>query len=70
VSLSTPLRGFDGGELVEAVVIADEDLTAANTQDDPDRVVPRPHPQAAVTDGVLTADLPPASWNMFLVRVP
>jgi len=69
VSFATSLRGFDGGELVEAVVLADDDLTAANTQDDPDRVVPRTHPSATVTDGVLTAELPPASWNMFLVAV-
>ena len=51
------------------VVIADDDLTAANTQDDPDRVVPKPHPAASVVDGVLTGDLPPASWSMFLVQV-
>ena len=70
VSFSTALRAFGGGELTEAVVLADDDLKAANTQDDPDRVVPRPHPAAAVTDGVLTADLPPASWNMFLLQVP
>ncbi len=80
VSFSTSLRGFaaagaDGGELadgatlVEAVVLADDDLTAANTQDDPDRVVPQPHPSAGVVDGVLTAELPPASWSMFRLQV-
>ena len=68
-SLSTALGGFGGGELVEAVVIADDDLTAANTQDDPDRVSSQPHPSARVVDGVLRAELPPASWNMFLLRV-
>jgi alpha-L-arabinofuranosidase len=70
VRLSTGLRGFGGGELVEATVIADDDLMAANTQDDPDRVVPRPHPAARVDDGVLTAELPPASWSMFVLQVP
>ena len=69
VSFSSSLRGFEGGELVEAVVLADDDLTAANTQDDPDRVVPQPHPSAGVVDGVLTAELPPASWSMFLLQV-
>jgi alpha-N-arabinofuranosidase len=69
VSLRTSLRGFGGGELVEAVVIADDDYTAANTQADPDRVVPQEHPNAAVTDGVLVAELPPASWSMFLLQV-
>jgi alpha-L-arabinofuranosidase len=70
VRLSTSLRGFGGAELVEAAVLADEDPTAANTQDDPDRVVPRAHPAARVEDGVLTAELPPASWSMFVLQVP
>ena len=56
-------------ELVDAVQIADEDYTAANTQDAPDRVVPRPFEGAQVADGVLTAELAPASWTMFLVKV-
>jgi alpha-L-arabinofuranosidase len=70
VSFSSSLRGFGRGELVEAAVIADDDYTAANTQAEPDRVVPREHPTAAVTDGALTAELPPASWSMFVVQVP
>ncbi|GAA2727640.1 arabinosylfuranosidase ArfA [Cellulomonas aerilata] len=70
VSFSTDLRAFGGGQIAEAVVIADDDLTAANTQADPDRVVPRPHPDASVTDGTLTAQLPPASWSMVVLEVP
>jgi alpha-N-arabinofuranosidase len=70
VSFSTSLRGFGGGELVEAVVIADDDYTAANTQAEPDRVVPREHPDASVRDGALVAELPPASWSMFVLQVP
>ena len=70
VALSVPLAAFGGGRLVEAVVLADDDRTAANTQEDPDRVVPRPHPQAAVEGDALTAVLPAASWSVFLVDVP
>ncbi|MGC5583768.1 alpha-N-arabinofuranosidase [Ornithinimicrobium sp. W1665] len=69
VSFSTSLHGFGGGTLVEAVVLADKDLTAVNTQDDPDRVVPREHPDASVRDGTLSARLPPASWSMLVLEV-
>jgi alpha-N-arabinofuranosidase len=69
MSFSTSLQGWDNGILLEAVVLADEDLTATNTRDDPDRVAPRDHPHAAVTDGALLAQLPPASWSMFVLEV-
>ncbi|OLT20549.1 alpha-L-arabinofuranosidase [Ornithinimicrobium sp. CNJ-824] len=69
VSFTTDLSGWDGASLVEAVVLADDDLTAANTRDRPDRVVPRRHPSAAVADGELVAALPPASWSMVVLAV-
>ncbi|MFS0700890.1 alpha-N-arabinofuranosidase [Cellulomonas sp. 179-A 4D5 NHS] len=69
VSFSTSLRGFGDAALAEALVLADDDLTAANTESDPDRVVPRAHGGAKLDEGVLTAELAPASWNMFLVQV-
>jgi alpha-L-arabinofuranosidase len=46
----------------EALTIADDDLGAANTQQDPDRVVPRAI-AASVDGGVLRIELPPASWT-------
>jgi alpha-L-arabinofuranosidase len=69
VSFSTALRAFGDATLVQASQIADDDYFAANTQADPDRVVPREHPGAAVVDGALTAELAPASWNMFVLQV-
>ena len=69
VSFTTDLHGWDGGTLVEAVVLADDDLLATNTREDPERVVPRENPHAAVRDGALMAQLPPASWSMFVVGV-
>jgi alpha-N-arabinofuranosidase len=69
VSFSTSLRAFGDARLSEALVIADDDYTAANTESDPDRVVPRPHGGATVDDGVLTAELAPASWNTFVVQL-
>ena len=49
------------GRVVEAQVIAPDDLDAVNTADQPDRVVPVPH-EVVLADGVLTTTLPPASW--------
>jgi len=45
------------------VTLADDDLSAANTADHPDRVVPRPARDVAVDGGVLRATLPPVSWT-------
>ena len=69
LSFTTDVRRFGDGSLTEAFVLADDDLTAANTEADPDRVVPREHPRARLTDGVLEAELPPASWNLLVVDV-
>ena len=64
VALDVALRAFGSGfTVLEAWTISDDDLTAVNTQDDPDRVVPRPTPLAAVIDGSLQAELPPVSWT-------
>ena len=64
VALDVALRAFGSGfTVLEAWTISDDDLAAVNTQDDPDRVVPRPTPLAAVIDGSLQAELPPVSWT-------
>ena len=68
VTFTTDLRAFPGVRLEAATVLADGDWRAANTMDQPDRVVPRPHPDATVADGALRAVLPPVSWNVF--RLP
>ena len=69
VEVSTDLRAFGEASVAVAVLLGDEDLTAANTQDAPDRVAPREHPHAVVRDGVLEAHLPPASWSMVVLDV-
>jgi alpha-N-arabinofuranosidase len=62
--LSVPLAGFGAGlRVAESWTLADDDLTAANTEEQPDRVVPHPAEKAEVTDGVLYATLPPVSWT-------
>jgi alpha-N-arabinofuranosidase len=65
VEFDVDLRAFPGARLQRATVLADDDWRAANTMDEPDRVAPRPHPAAQVSDGRLRAALPPISWNVF-----
>jgi alpha-N-arabinofuranosidase len=68
VTFTANLRAFPGARLETATVLADDDWRAANTQEQPDRVVPRPHPDATVVDDTLRTVLPPVSWNVF--RLP
>lgn len=48
--------------IVETHVLHDDDLSATNTLDDPDRVTPRELDGAVLEGAVLTATLPPVSW--------
>ncbi len=53
----------------ETHTIADEDVTAANTLEHQDRVVPSPNDSVVIADGVIEAVLPPVSWTAIaLVR--
>lgn len=47
--------------------IGDDEPSAANTQDAPDRIVPRAGADTPVHDGVLEMALPPLSWNMLRI---
>jgi len=62
--LSVDLRGFGGLQVADYSVLADDDLQARNTADDPNRVAPRRGTGAVLDDGQLTVGLPPASWNV------
>jgi alpha-N-arabinofuranosidase len=62
-ALEVPLTAFGPGlRVAEAWTLADDDLAAVNTAEDPDRVTPRPADNE-VADGVLRASLPPVSWT-------
>ncbi|TCC56074.1 alpha-N-arabinofuranosidase [Kribbella pittospori] len=66
VDLEIPLgRGL---RVVEHLALYDDDRAAANTADDPDRVVPRSVDGTEVVDGNCTATLPPASWHLIRLR--
>ncbi len=62
--LRAVLRDLDDVRVAEHLVLADADLRACNTAEDPDRVVPRAGTGAAVDGGALTVDLPALSWSV------
>jgi alpha-N-arabinofuranosidase len=70
VALEVDLRAFGEASLAEATVLADGDVRAANTQQAPDRVVPRAAEDVGVEDGRLRAVLPPVSWTVVRICVP
>ena len=69
IDLAVSLGSFSRSMTVlEAWTVSDHDLTAQNTVDQPDRVVPHPTENACIgADAVLTATLPPASWTAILL---
>jgi alpha-N-arabinofuranosidase len=44
--------------------LCDPDIRAHNTEETPDRVVPRPLTDITAEDGVVRALLPPVSWSV------
>jgi alpha-N-arabinofuranosidase len=59
------LRSFAGCRVLEHIVLEHDDLLAANTASDPDRVQPHSRGGAAVTaSGTVEATLGKASWNV------
>ena len=61
--LRADLRGLGGScRVVEATVLSDDDVRATNTEQQPDRVIPRTLPDVTVDGGQLRAQLPPVSW--------
>ncbi len=60
--LEAVVRGVRG--VLEHLVLADEDPNAANTAEQPDRVVPRQHAGTTIEGEALRATLPPRSWNV------
>ena len=63
--LTADLRGFAGWRLEEHLEMHAGSGGLANTWDRPDTLVPRPVGGTALDGGILTAELRPASWNVF-----
>jgi alpha-N-arabinofuranosidase len=65
IDIAINLRGFAFSDFLESRVMRSDDLNAANTADDPDRVRPENGPTATARDGVWRLTVPPASWSVF-----
>ncbi|MFF1818936.1 alpha-N-arabinofuranosidase [Kribbella sp. NPDC058245] len=66
VDLEIPVGSL---KVAQHLALYDDDRTAVNTADDPDRVVPRVIEGTEIVDGVCTATLPPASWHLIQLTV-
>ncbi len=64
LALTVDLRSFEPLRVKEWQSLFDDDLTAVNTKENPNRVRPRLMTAARIDGNRLEASLPPASWNM------
>ena len=64
VTLEIDVRALGRVEAVAATSLFDDDIHAANTLAEPDRVVPRSNDSARAADGTVTVTLPPVSWSL------
>jgi alpha-N-arabinofuranosidase len=62
------LSAFGDVVVTEAVSIHDDDPTASNTAEEPDRVLPRVVPELRGCSGSLDVELPPTSWLAVRLR--
>ena len=69
VDVQVDLRSIPGARLSGHHVLADPDLRAVNSAQDPDRVRPRPG-ASSLTDGQLSAHLPPVSFHALILEAP
>jgi alpha-N-arabinofuranosidase len=61
------VRSLPALRVAHHAYLGDDEPSAANTQDAPDRVVPRTGADIPVRDGVLDMVLPALSWNMLRI---
>ncbi|GAA1257370.1 alpha-N-arabinofuranosidase [Pseudonocardia aurantiaca] len=69
LTLEVDVRALPVDVVREALTLADDDRSARNTAEEPDRVVPRPNTTAQLTDGRLRVELPPVSWSVLRLGV-
>jgi alpha-L-arabinofuranosidase len=62
-TLTVDLSDFGGAELLEALTLADAELEAKNTREQPERVGLTPNTSARVDGTRLTIELPAVSWT-------
>lgn len=69
LDLKMSLRGFRGGwKIADATELVSDDLQAANTALNPDRLAPRALNNVAASGDEMSARLAPASWNVIVLQ--
>jgi len=63
VTVTVDVAGLGAGSVLAADTLADTDLDARNTLEEPQRVGLAPNASVALAEGVLTIELPPVSWT-------
>jgi alpha-N-arabinofuranosidase len=66
--LDVRLPGLGVLSIAAVQELRDADLNAANTKENPGRVIPAPFETAEVSGERLRATLAPASWTLFCLR--
>jgi alpha-N-arabinofuranosidase len=63
------VSGFEGLTFIEHTQMYTEDLSAANTWENPDAIKPSVNEKASFTNGKLQSNVKPLSWNVFKFRI-
>ncbi len=69
IDLDVSLQGFAAAAVADHQVMSGKDLEAVNSLKAPLSVTPRKGSHATVADGVLSARLPPYSYQMIRLRL-
>ena len=64
LDVEVTVRAFPDLQITSARTLTADDVRTTSTRERPDPVVPRPHAQVELADGLLRAVLPPVSWNV------
>jgi alpha-L-arabinofuranosidase len=68
VPLKCEMRGFGEFTVLEHIVLENENIKAANTAENPLRVVPHSNGNAKTNGFYVTAELPKLSWNVIRLK--
>ena len=63
--LEIDIHNFGECEFVEQIELFCKDLEAKNSYEQPDLILPKAKKDSQLTEGKLTADIKPLSWNVF-----
>jgi len=68
VTVRVDVAALGAVQIAESHLVHDDDMHAANTLAQPERVQVRTNDSASVAEGVLTVTLPPVSWTALALR--